>query len=192
MASDTSSVTLKSTDLLPDNNLDSPLITLSPIAQRAAPREVVNPWLVSATDKSQAAAVQKRHELSLNKDSARVEKSRNKLRKRVKKREEEKEKAKEDAAVDITMSDVITLDKERSAAGSAQGRVLNTKAPTKSAGQDDESDAHSEVDAQEQALILKGKGKAKDLKAFEQRDLVARAFAGDNVVRVRVHVRFSS
>jgi U3 small nucleolar RNA-associated protein 14 len=46
------------------------------------------------------------------------------------------------------------------------------------------------VDAQEQALRLKGmmKGKGKAGKAavmaFEQRDLVARAFAGDNVVRV--------
>ncbi|KAJ7017520.1 small-subunit processome [Mycena alexandri] len=50
---------------------------------------------------------------------------------------------------------------------------------------DDEDDANSEVDAQEQTLQLKKKGKAGKaaVKAFEQRDLVALAFAGDNVVR---------
>lgn len=49
---------------------------------------------------------------------------------------------------------------------------------------DDESDSNSEVGAQEIALTLKGKGKASGIKAFEQRDLVAAAFAGDNVVQV--------
>ncbi|KAG6818499.1 hypothetical protein H0H93_004542 [Arthromyces matolae] len=47
---------------------------------------------------------------------------------------------------------------------------------------DEDDDAHSEVDAQEHALELKAKGKAKLPHAFEQRDLVALAFAGDNVV----------
>jgi U3 small nucleolar RNA-associated protein 14 len=44
---------------------------------------------------------------------------------------------------------------------------------------------NSEVEAQEAALTLKGKSKASGIKAFEQRDLVAVAFAGDNVVQVR-------
>jgi U3 small nucleolar RNA-associated protein 14 len=48
----------------------------------------------------------------------------------------------------------------------------------------DDSDAHSEIEEQEKALSQKGKGKSKGVKAFEQRDLVARAFAGDNVVQV--------
>jgi U3 small nucleolar RNA-associated protein 14 len=48
-----------------------------------------------------------------------------------------------------------------------------------------ESDSNSEVGAQELALTLKGKGKANGIKAFEQRDLVAAAFAGDNVIQVR-------
>jgi U3 small nucleolar RNA-associated protein 14 len=54
---------------------------------------------------------------------------------------------------------------------------------------DDDEDANSEVDAQEHALQLKkkkGKAEKAAVKAFEQRDLVALAFAGDNVVRVRV------
>ena len=42
----------------------------------------------------------------------------------------------------------------------------------------------SEIEAQEMDLNQKGKGKSKGVKAFEQRELVARAFAGDNVVQV--------
>lgn len=52
--------------------------------------------------------------------------------------------------------------------------------------QDDEdnSEVDSEVEAQEKALVGV-KGKASGLKSFEQRELVALAFAGDNVVQVR-------
>lgn len=49
---------------------------------------------------------------------------------------------------------------------------------------ENESDSNSEVEAQEAALTLKGKGKTNGIKAFEQRDLIALAFAGDNVVQV--------
>ena len=49
---------------------------------------------------------------------------------------------------------------------------------------EDDSDSNSEVGAQELELTLKGKRKASSIKAFEQRDLVAAAFAGDNVVQV--------
>ena len=49
---------------------------------------------------------------------------------------------------------------------------------------EDESDSNSEVEVQERALTLKGKGKENGIKAFEQRDLIALAFAGDNVVQV--------
>lgn len=100
-------------------------------------------------------------------------------------REDEKLKEREDAAVDVSMSDVMTL-----------GDAAHSKTPRKSAGaslitegQDADfnadSDEQSEVDAQEERLHeKKGKGRKKDaVKAFEQRDLVARAFAGDNVVR---------
>ena len=45
--------------------------------------------------------------------------------------------------------------------------------------EDDDSDSNSEVEAQE-ARLQNGKKAT----AFEQRDLVARAFAGDNVIQV--------
>ena len=46
-------------------------------------------------------------------------------------------------------------------------------------------DSNSGTEEQEKALSRKGKGKSKGVKVFEQRVLVARAFAGDNVVQVR-------
>ena len=51
-----------------------------------------NPWLVPFEDVQLA---RKKHEVAVSKESAQLEKSKNKLRKRVKKREEEKEKAKD-------------------------------------------------------------------------------------------------
>ena len=55
--------------------------------------------------------------------------------------------------------------------------------------QDSDSDVNSELEEQERVASRKskGKGKANGVKAFEQRDLVALAFAGDNVVQVRLH-----
>lgn len=84
----------------------------------------------------------------------------------------------------------MTLGNSSSTSGPSQtgskGKQRQTK-PSKGADNadaDDESDVNSEVDEQEAALTNKGKGRAKGVKAFEQRELVARAFAGDNVVRV--------
>ncbi|KAI0739334.1 Utp14 protein-domain-containing protein [Irpex lacteus] len=180
LASDTSSVTLKSTDLLSDGTYPS-LATTSPIVSRAVPlpEEASNPWLAATAD---------------------AEKSKDKLKKRGKKREEEKAKAKEDAVVGVEMASVMTLG---TAAPAASGSSTSAGPSTTSSGpsktpkkkgkkvasaageEDEESDGNSEVDAQEAALQSKAKGKAgrKDVQAFQQRDIVARAFAGDNVVR---------
>ena len=46
----------------------------------------------------------------------------------------------------------------------------------------DDDGMHSEIEEQER-LEARGKGRAKGVKAFEQRELVARAFAGDNVIQ---------
>ncbi|KAK7463473.1 hypothetical protein VKT23_006822 [Stygiomarasmius scandens] len=46
---------------------------------------------------------------------------------------------------------------------------------------DEDSDADSEIEEQEKALLQPRKGKK--VQAIEQRELVARAFAGDNVVK---------
>ncbi|KAI0347583.1 Utp14-domain-containing protein [Trametopsis cervina] len=179
LASDTSSVTLKSTDLLPDGTSPSPATT-SPVTERAVPlpETLTNPWLVSGGDASQRLG-QKKHEVAISKDSAIVEKSRNKLRKRAKKREEEKEKAKEDAVVDVTLTNAMTLGK--SSSSTSASRPTPKKTPVAATDDGDDSEA-SEVEAQESTL-RSGKGRKRDVKAFEQRELVARAFAGDNVVQ---------
>ena len=66
--------------------------------------------------------------------------------------------------------------KEAKKAKKEQGTLQQVKMP---AHDDDDSDSNSEVEAQE-ASLRKGKKSS----AFEQRDLVARAFAGDNVMQV--------
>ncbi|KAI0783149.1 Utp14 protein-domain-containing protein [Abortiporus biennis] len=197
LASDTSSVTLKSTDLLSADGAHptSPTFSaaFSPVSERLASlptlEEPQNPWLIPA-EAGASKTVQKKHEVAISKESSTAEKSKNKLKKRTKKRGEEKEKAKEESMVDISMSNVMTLGINVSAGPSSSkvtgvrgdtGKVKSVKSHLEN--EDEDSDANSEVEVQERALDRKGKGKAKGLKAFEQRDLVAKAFAGDNVVQ---------
>ncbi|KAI0094168.1 Utp14 protein-domain-containing protein [Irpex rosettiformis] len=184
LASDTSSVTLKSTDLLPDGTSPSPITTSPLVVPRAVYSPELNtnpnPWL-APLDKSTAA--KKKHEVAVGKESGGAEKSKNKLRKRVKKREEEREKEREDAVVDVEMSSVLTL-----GGGGSAGKSPTKEKKTEShlvVNDDDDEGEDSEVEAQEAALQEKGKGRRKDgqVRAFQQRELVARAFAGDNVVR---------
>lgn len=123
-----------------------------------------------------------------------MDKSKNKLKKAALRKGDEQEKAKDDAVVEISLDTTL--------ASSSTTVLSNSKAPppTKKANlmdgtvagmsstleedDSDDSDANLEIEAQEKALNLKGKGKANGVKAFEQRDLVALAFAGDNVVSV--------
>ncbi|KAF8645236.1 hypothetical protein AX16_008063 [Volvariella volvacea WC 439] len=199
LASDTSSVTLKSTDLL------SPPPPLSPEHQKRPtvplPNESeLNPWLApQESEPLSGGAVKvarKQNEIIVSKESKQMDKSKNKLKKLARKREEEKAKAREDEVVEIKMDNVLKLDSPPSQ--SAQGKTTEVKGkstksgtasatpvPTRDEG-DHDSDAHSEIEEQEKLLMKRGKGanaSNKGLKAFEQRDLVALAFAGDNVVK---------
>ena len=196
LASDTSSVTLKSTDLLQESQTElSTSPPGSPISQRPVPPPAteINPWLVqsSASNKGQT-----KHEVAVSKESGAAEKSKNKLRKRQQKRLEEKAKAQEDASVDISMSTVMTLSgpskvgESSKAPATKSTHASNGKTkPSAVNDQDSDSDVNSELEEQERAAARKGKGKGKvnGVKAFEQRDLVALAFAGDNVVQVCLH-----
>lgn len=107
----------------------------------------------------------------VGKTSATAEKSKNRLRKRQQNLDVEKEKAKEDAVVDISMSEVMNLD-----------TPPIRKLPVKET--DDDSDANSELEDQEVSLASKKRKTKGQIKAFQQRDLVALAFAGDKVVQV--------
>ncbi|KAK7695122.1 hypothetical protein QCA50_002312 [Cerrena zonata] len=177
LASDTSSITLRTNE---DDTAQSATASVtSPIAERSTLlAETSNPWLAARDEPAKSGL--KKHEVAVSKNSATTEKSKNKLRKKVQKREEEKLKAKEDAAVDISIAKVMTLGSS-SSAGPSQHQAGSTSG--KPVQQDDDSDANSEVEEQERLLDKKGKRKVNGVKAFEQRELVARAFAGDNVVR---------
>ncbi|CAA7264937.1 unnamed protein product [Cyclocybe aegerita] len=217
--SDTSSVTLRSTDLLSPpppsptvvkrSGLSAPApsadASTSTSTSTSAP-EPVNPWLVRPDDDSSSAKVAKKaNTVMVGKDSKATDKSKNKLKKQTQKLEEEREKKRDDAVVEIDVDAVLTLPMSSNlgGAGPSKAKAVTTIVPAsgpsaKKAAKgkqaaapaspgidddDDDSDANSELDAQEKALNLKGKGTANGLKAFEQRDLVALAFAGDNVVQ---------
>lgn len=192
--SDTSSVTLQSADLLPQANSEttSPIQTIShSLPPPVSSKTQSNPWLAHAEDGFSGAGL-KRSEVVVGKDSKATEKSKNKLRKRKQQRDEEKEREKEDAVVEISLDNTM---KGTSASASSSSKQMPVKLAgkgktkdTTTALADDDSDVNSEVDEQEKALQKKGKGKrggGNGVKAFEQRDLVALAFAGDNVVQVR-------
>jgi U3 small nucleolar RNA-associated protein 14 len=119
----------------------------------------------------------------VKKTSAASDKSRNRLHKHRQNLEGEKFNAREDAAVDVSITEVLHLDK------APINRVSNsTHSVTKKeqVNDEDDSDRNSEAEDQEDSLARKKKMKPKDrqIKAFAQRDLVALAFAGDKVVQV--------
>lgn len=152
-----------------------PLRSLTPIDETTASPTASNPWLTLQSTTS-LKAPRKHNEVVVGKTSATAEKSKNKLRKRQQNLDVEKEKAKEDAIVDVSMSEVMNLD----------GPPPVRKIPVKQA--EDDSDANSELEDQETSLANKKWIKTKSqIKAFQQRDLVALAFAGDKVVQVNLN-----
>ena len=207
LASDTSSVTLKSTDL------PSPLASSENSKHVSLPistfgvepsAEDSNPWLTRPEAVELTANSLRKNEVVVSKDSKAAEKSKNKLRKLASKRGEEKGKAKDDATLVIETGKVLILSNSvtvsgkknsskscvsvtpRSGERTKRQSKTETKVETKGVTTEDagdiggDSDTNSEIEAQERALEAKSRG----VKAFQQRDLVALAFAGDNVVQV--------
>jgi U3 small nucleolar RNA-associated protein 14 len=180
-------VTLRSGDL------HSPA-PFSPLIETSARPfgDINNPWLAhsSVLDGSSKLA-RKNNEVVVNKDSKSADKSKNKLKKEQRKREETRESARDDATLEISMENVLQLDQvaeqPQAPTSHSQNKRTSVRKPTAAGNDDDEEDVNSEVDAQEQEALRKAKGKGRaGPMAFQQRDLVARAFAGDNVVRVSI------
>ena len=175
----------------------------------------VNPWL-QIGESSSSKQTKKRNEVIVGKNSSMARKSESALKKRVGKTSEEKEKARDDAEVEISTMEVLKIPRASpstlKSAESAKETKKDVKGKSKEKKQaaglsnnnkkqstngkdvaqiphgdsgDDDSDSNSEIEEQERTLT-QGKGKGKGPGAFEQRDLVARAFAGDNVVQVRI------
>lgn len=126
------------------------------------------------------AKAPKKNVIVVEKDSNALVKAKHKLKKQVRKGGKEREKAKDDAIVEISTNNVLLL--PPSATGSSMSKTSTVKL-NGCAAEEDGSDVDSEIEVQEMAL-LKGKKGSNGFKVFEQRDLVALAFAGDNVVQV--------
>ncbi|TFK56541.1 Utp14-domain-containing protein [Heliocybe sulcata] len=178
LASDASSVTLKSTDFPAGTPLLPHLHTTDePPTGTSTSSQTPNPWL--AVHDSSFKGPRRKNEIVVSKGSSSIEKSRHKVRKETLKQTDVKEQVQDDAVVEISMDDVLTL----TGAGPSKKPSGSLRAPEQDAAADD-SDANSEIEEQEKALERKAIGrKNKGARAFEQRDLVALAFAGDNVVQ---------
>ncbi|KAG8219230.1 Utp14-domain-containing protein [Butyriboletus roseoflavus] len=187
LASDTSSVTLQSSDLLlQDLPAPEPTLTPSISTPTPTPTSIPNPWLVPP---SSSGPSRKRNEVRVHKAADALTKSSNKLKKQTAKREDERERARDDAVLEIDANNVLTIPEPPvpSASGKknkGKERVTETSAgvtgPAQDEGDDNSnSDVPSEVEEQERAA----EGTRKGVRAFQQRDLVALAFAGDNVVQ---------
>ncbi|KAH9056940.1 Utp14-domain-containing protein [Lactarius vividus] len=167
--SDASSTTLKSADI---HSFSGATPTMSPVDSQTIsvpqsqhfqqPWSEDNPWL-SRNDVSSFTTL-KKSEVAVSKDSNSVAKAKNKLRKRQRETEDEVAKARDDAVLEITPADLLLAPSQGS---------RRTRARTSDSNSD-------EVDEQEERLKRKGAGRKYN--AFEQKDLVTMAFAGDNVV----------
>ena len=195
LASDTSSVTLQSSDLLQD--LPAPEPTLSPSISISTPTptstSIPNPWLVPTS----SGPSRKRNEVRVHKGADALTKSSNKLKKQTGKHEDKRERARDDAVLEIDANNVLTIPEPLVPSASGKQNVKSREGITKtsSAGatgttqdEGDDSDVPSEVEEQERAVEAKNAKTGKGVQAFKQRDLVALAFAGDNVVQVRENV----
>jgi U3 small nucleolar RNA-associated protein 14 len=172
--SDASSTTLKSTDL---HSLLTATPTMSPIDSQnlsasqsqptEQPRNDDNPWLSRNGQPSHTTL--KKNDIAVSKGSTSAVKAKNKLRKRQKETKDEMAKSHDDGVVEISPTDLLV-------ASSKCGRQAE---PGSS------SDGDTEVEEQEDRLKGKGKPLGGTKHVFKQRELVARAFAGDNVIQVR-------
>ncbi|KAG6330003.1 hypothetical protein ID866_9086 [Astraeus odoratus] len=187
LASDTSSVTLQSADLLQEattteRSRPSPTPVLDAATSVVSTPELSNPWLVPAVSSGPA---RKKNEAVVHKNANAMAKSSNKLKKQVAKGEEERERARDDAILEIDVDKVLTISppasnpsvKSKGKKRLKQQAFINTGNHTP----DDDSDVHSEIEDQEKAET--SGINARGVKAFQQRELVALAFAGDNVVQ---------
>jgi U3 small nucleolar RNA-associated protein 14 len=164
-----------------------------------------NPWLNANADTISTKIARSSNEVVVGKGGSAASISKNALKKQLRKTAQALAQAKDDATLEIDVSSVLTSHQKKVASENSQkaqidqsNRKLGADGNTNSSGtssnqtaridpvfgQDEDTD--EEREAQEEALNNKGKGNR--VKAFEQRELVARAFAGDNVIEVRFHL----
>ena len=167
---------------------------------------------LESTTTSEGKISRKKNTVLVSKDSASVDKSIDALKKRKEKGEDEREKKVEDARIDIDLGETMIASevegegnkeekgekkrKERHKKKNKAGQPQSQNSPTKPPGSskpakpstqdptfnDSDSDSNSELELQERTLSIKNKKQVSAI-VFQQRELVARAFAGDDVVK---------
>ena len=148
--------------------VDSQTLSVSQTRVTRQPSGDHNPWLCRDGPPPQTAL--RKSEVAVSKDSASAVKAKNKLRKRQRETKDEVAKVQDDGVVEISSADLL---------------VASFKGNQQSQPAEDSSDGDGEVEEQEEKLKRKGKNPGSTHHAFQQRELVTRAFAGDNVVEVR-------
>jgi U3 small nucleolar RNA-associated protein 14 len=141
-----------------------------------------NPWLAVGSSSS-AKVSRRKNEVVISKESSAGVKSQASLKKRLRKSDVAISREADDTVVEIDLSDVMVL--PSSTTGS---QLVATSKVSKGQPESDISDKaaidvafrHSDDEGDDvEERTQKGS------KVFEQRDLVALAFAGDNIVEVR-------
>jgi U3 small nucleolar RNA-associated protein 14 len=127
-----------------------------------------NPWL-SRDGPTSLTALKKKNEVAVSKDSTSAIKAKNKLRKKQRETKDEVAKVQDDSVLEISPADEL---------------VASFKGHKQAQPAEDSSDGGDEVEEQEEMLKRKGKNPGRTHHAFQQRELVTRAFSGDNVVEV--------
>lgn len=146
--------------------------------------EELNPWL-QLGEGSSSKVSRKKNEVVVGRDVSLARKSEARMKAQLSRTADGRTQATNDATVELDDTAVLTVS-HNAANGSLESRKQKKKDKKKKAratkgnfdAGNDESDSDGEKEAQEEALLSGSKGR----RAFEQKDLVARAFAGDNVV----------
>ncbi|KZO95969.1 Utp14-domain-containing protein [Calocera viscosa TUFC12733] len=155
-------------------------VTLPPSDDEAsAPAPVAdsgsNPWL--STDGSTKRTSKKNH--ALTKDSNAADKSQAVLKGQLSKTLERRRERQDEARVEISMGDLLKVDRPKDSRKNANGqKTLKQKKAEKA----EEASKVATVDEAYHDDETEDEADMKNASAFTQRDLVAQAFAGDNVI----------
>jgi U3 small nucleolar RNA-associated protein 14 len=147
--------------------IDSQSLSVSHSQPTQQSRSDHNPWLSRNGQPSYTTL--KKNDIAVSKDSTNAVKAKNKLRKRQRETKDEMAKIQDDSVLEISPTDVL---------------VAPFKGSQQAEPESDSSDGDGEVEEQEDMLKRKGKPSGGTRHVFQQRELVSRAFAGDNVVKV--------
>lgn len=156
--------------------------TRSPLSANATASTTAesNPWLADAESSSKVS--RKSNKATVGKDSRDASRLADKVARHKSRQADAREADEDDAMVEVDPSNVLASVKAKAQPQiTAPAPVKEKKkggATTKTTMEEDEQS--SDEDDEEQHEAQRGRGKL----AFKQRELVARAFAGDNVVAV--------